>query len=1527
MWEEAMISGSVEALIGQIIEQTELGEKIRKWLKRQPAQMAFKKAFTRAYNAFVRQYPEVVANLFDASFFTHEAVTEIGKILIPCQTPDPIILAKLWQKSIYGDRESPLLDAKIVEASAQWLSWLEAELKSEEALQPIFDSRALQYLPKLEEKVDILIRDIQLGLDTAIEQSKQYDKIIQLIQNSIDRGTQDDKRVERTAKYYFAGEFNSLNDLYIPPTSIFQRTRINEFKGREWLDEKVDNFLRNNKSGVILLIGEAGVGKTAYLAKLVKKRGYIHAFGGQISSDRDVTRAIQSLGVQLVTRYQIQSYLNRDSLPQIAIYPSFLEQLIQMSIEKCCSGERIIIVCDALDEVAKPTNGNVFGLPSFLPDGVYLILSQRPVNVNLNIDAPLIRINMNASSADNIKDIRKYLHYVAKKQSVNSKLQARGYSEADFVERLTEKSEGSMMYLHYVIEEIESESGHSLDLDSLPNGLAGYYAGYWDSWRQGKRGDGKQEWIRFYGPLLGFLGAIQEPVMLHELAEWSEFDEFAVERILSEDWRAFIYCQKGETGEDIVYPYHTSFRDFIVGNFELKNLSINHENLVWDLKKRTIKAHQKIITYFRQKCGGDWVNLIGEQYPYRNLASHLALSGNAQELTELLTNSDHWAKAKYSRDGHYGSYRNDLVALWENLSGLEDITGIIRTVFCMSSVTSSGGYIDGNLIIQCVKSDVISAELGFNFARQKPNNYERITSFIALYDELPPNLKNEYKSTILPEALRNARSIIPETRRANILKKLVKYLPQNLIVEAFVIAHEIQDEDARARVLGELGLHMPADQQKQVMAEALAAAHEIQDDYLRASVLAELGAHLPADQQKQVIAEALAAAREIQEPYLQGIVLWELGTYLPADLMADMLAATRKISDEDLRARLLGKLGEHLPADQQEQVMAEALAAAHEISDESTRARVLGKLGEHLPADQQEQVMAEALAAAHEISDESARARVLGKLGAHLPADLMAEALAAAREIQSESTRASVLGKLGVYLPADQQEQVMTEALAAARKISDEYERARVLGKLGVYLPADLMVDVLAAAREIQSESNRARVLGKLGEHLPADQQEQVMAEALAAARKISDDYSRARVLGELGAHLPADQQEQVMTEALTATRKISDEYVRASVLGKLEAYLPANLMAAALAVAREIQSEYMRASALGELGAHLPADLMAEALAAAREIQPEDAHASVLGKLGAYLSADQQEQAMAEALAAAREIPDEYVRDCMLGELGAHLPANLMTDALAAAREIHDEDARASVLGKMGAQLLAEQQEQVMTEALATARKIQSKYRQARVLWELGAHLPADQQEQVMTDALAAAREIKSEDGRARMLGELGTYLPADQQEQVMTEALAVAREIQSEYMRASVLGELVAHLPADQQEQVMAEALVAAREIIDNYTRMATYSSLALNLSTNLYKMFISHICEETLDLPDAFEEFARRWDDMGWNNSEEEFQYLNTILWKYANSSRPELLHRIDELSPVIYKLYGVNGITEIIKGIQDTAEWWP
>jgi len=169
---EGLFFAAAEAVFSYVIETLDPAESIKKWLGREPATLAYKKALSRAYTAFARQYPEYTASLFDQPFLTGAGAPELAKLLSRHLNPDPALFAQTWGTSIGFDIHSPFCK-DVTKPAADFLKWLEAELKSEAVFQPLFDSRALENIAQLEGQIEKLTAELKRGFDAALELAKR----------------------------------------------------------------------------------------------------------------------------------------------------------------------------------------------------------------------------------------------------------------------------------------------------------------------------------------------------------------------------------------------------------------------------------------------------------------------------------------------------------------------------------------------------------------------------------------------------------------------------------------------------------------------------------------------------------------------------------------------------------------------------------------------------------------------------------------------------------------------------------------------------------------------------------------------------------------------------------------------------------------------------------------------------------------------------------------------------------------------------------------------------------------------------------------------------------------------------------------------------------------------------------------------------------------------------------------------------------------------------------------------------------
>lgn len=387
---------------------------------------------------------------------------------------------------------------------------------------------------------------------------------------------------------YFVKDYEPLQNTYIEPGSIFALTHLDHFSGREWLVAEVDSFLHTCKCGYFILEAEAGLGKTTFLAWLARKRGYIHHFVERRPGSVGIEAGLKNLAAQLILAYKLK--------PEEAAHFNDLFSLLTKAAGQRLEGEKIVLVIDALDLAGTPEGQNVLGLPETLPEDVFIIVSQRPVPVTLQVDRATTRrktLHLWATDHHNKADMRLFLEGAVTWPGVAKALQDSCYTAAEFIELLLRKCNGNWIYLHCLICEIDQNKRFAPDLATLPEELQEYYAKFWQGWR--KNGN---EWNRTYLPLLATLAAAQEDLTIDRLVSWAGLaDQKAmIERLLKEQWRPFV-AVVGEEGPQPHYYsfYHATLHEFFEGKVDRKNLTVGEKTLVSELKDATHEARLRII--------------------------------------------------------------------------------------------------------------------------------------------------------------------------------------------------------------------------------------------------------------------------------------------------------------------------------------------------------------------------------------------------------------------------------------------------------------------------------------------------------------------------------------------------------------------------------------------------------------------------------------------------------------------------------------------------------------------------------------------------------------------------------------------------------------------------------------------------------------------------------------------------------------------------------------------------------------------
>ena len=919
MLPEAALTIIARAVISQAstLAAGSLGTNLRARVHGGPVERAVAGALGEALKDVEGAHPGVRAALFDQLFLERRGAPILARLLVPGDAPGAEELAAAW--------------------STQFLDVGEDRYAGDEIL-----AAASDLLVAFERALDARGRQKALG------------------------GLRSQRAAHATADA--ASQFASWatgqrQRALIDPQRRYRELDLDRFAGRAWLVEQVDEFLRCRESGYFVLEGAAGIGKSSFLAWLARDSGYPVHFVRLGDGRDDTAAALSNLAVQLADTWQVEGPVSLHG-PDVRPH-EFYEVLAAIAHTRARRGrsDPVVIVIDGLDEVQTSSDdrGNVLGLPARPPEGVYFIVSQRPVNLVLNVES-LWRCTVRPDDERHLRDLRGYVEVACRRPSIATALRNADITDDAFVASLTRESGGVWLYVHHILAEVELGVRDVSRLEDLPAGLWAYYASQCDRVRRSE----PARWERLDLPVLATLAAVaaQEPVEQKTLAVLAGVEDSPTFDDLIATWAPFLE----RDGEAPYRLYHDTMRRFLSGEVA-QDAPVRERRAAARLATATSDAHARIADHFLDAWGGvndglpalrdpRWAGMHGG-YGVRHVAAHLYAIERYDDLRALLLaewpSSPRPLNAWYEAHAQAGDHNRYLVDVGRARRLAESRTD--RALAAREDAATAG---------------------------------------------------DEYGYALLAGSLASHSENVPPELRAALLQHAI-WSPERTIADAQSLA----DPDLRAHALLALAEHVSLDERVGLVDDALDAAREIHDADDRADALAAVATHGGIDRPKgKLFDEALAAAREIDDGYARSEFLGALAGSLSPEQLGDALAAVLDIRDEEDRVDGLTWLVAHL----RPQHLDTGLDAADDIVDEWLRARALATLAPYLDARQ----LDEAVRIAGLLDDSNARVHAVGALAGHLRkgdrGDLLAHALDTARGIGDAGSRAVALGALAVHL-------------------------------------------------------------------------------------------------------------------------------------------------------------------------------------------------------------------------------------------------------------------------------------------------------------------------------------------------------------------------------------------------------------------------------------------------------------------------------------------------------------------------------
>lgn len=351
-----------------------------------------------------------------------------------------------------------------------------------------------------------------------------------------------------------------------PPRDFTRLTELllEGFVGREFVFTAFEQFRAEERAGYFHLAADAGLGKSAIAASLSRRLGAPAYFFDIGATDPKI--ALDAVGHELIYRYRLFVPRRSQETPS--------EYLTRVLTEATQGGRKVVVILDALDEAEESGVGHNWAyLPRQPPPGSYFFLTSRTPERRPDLERHVgWRVfELRTEMPEHQRDVVEYLRRAADRPAIAERLAAtRPAVPAEvFVRKLERASEYNFKYLTGVLDDLKPDDSpiDPLALDSLPQGLLGYYQRFWEGIRRKYDTEGWDSWSALYRPVIELLAVAREPVPAGWLAALLGRDAIEVRTRALGAWQRFL--SRAGNGAEMWRVVHKSFTDFLAAKPEL----------------------------------------------------------------------------------------------------------------------------------------------------------------------------------------------------------------------------------------------------------------------------------------------------------------------------------------------------------------------------------------------------------------------------------------------------------------------------------------------------------------------------------------------------------------------------------------------------------------------------------------------------------------------------------------------------------------------------------------------------------------------------------------------------------------------------------------------------------------------------------------------------------------------------------------------------------------------------------------------
>lgn len=936
----------------------------------------------------------------------------------------------------------------------------------------------------------------------------------------------------------FVGQWYSLTQAYFDPTDLGSEIQPDSFVGREWLIREIDDYIANNSSGYFIIEADAGMGKTSFAWHLAMRGAHPCHISRIDPRARRTAEAVRNISAQMIAAWGLNDLAPQGMLPPGSDRPIWLRRVISevaLRRNSIDPSKHVLIVVDSLDEAECRSDEMPYGLPTALPDGVYIVATTRTGTALPALRHPYRVRLISAQEADNRWDMVRYLSEVTQTAAISDRLNNAPIDIKDFNRMLAERCAGVWIYLHYVLAEVRYGLRKPEQVGSIPADLESYYTQNFSVLRV------EEAWYKWYLPLLSTLCAAVEPLDVDQIAYLAGISDVAsVRNFLFTRFRPF--CEViSSSDHDQFRLYHTSLKEYLAGKTETQGLTADL-SMRRELHEASLAAHSRIADVYLTSWGGldfDLQSLANDLrlsevhsgYGLRNVIFHLDSACRYRDVDRLLAVEAGGRNLWFEAHLHHA-----------------DTEGYLRDIDRASLVSRSGGN-PGEATAQLGGASTME----FRYALMAASVASRASRIpFALVKALV--LTGAWTQS---QCLEHIRHIYERDRRATAYVRALPYLTgwRRMAAEKEALAAVMGMEvgPTRSAALLELARLLPRDGLGSILAEVRSSGTPNKSTY-RLEVIRLMANHLP----DELVSDALNAALELTGSDL-GMAITALAPRLTEPDIPYVLRAMPELP-EDVRSRCIAAVAQALSI---APFIEEVIDLAEGIETPEHRAAALAALAPRVPEPGRAQVENLAVRAARAVELNGMRARSLITVASSARDGgdrrlLGEEALTAVAEIRDVNEHVEVLAAGCSLLGGNQWQNAAYDAVAKARLSEDVSMQIFTVSTLAPLLPT---VEGSAAAkralnlvtpifdREEQAHAIASLIRGCVRNHWE---------NAATVIGEISDDFTRVNVLVELVSDIPRES----LAKIVESIDNIKEYTLRLQLVAAIAPYAPPDCFA-----------------------------------------------------------------------------------------------------------------------------------------------------------------------------------------------------------------------------------------------------------------------------------------------------------------------------------------------------------------------------